>query len=104
MTDKKLNSYIGLCKRAGRLCSGEFQVIKAIKNGDALFVLIAEDASDNTKKKFTDKCKFYEIKNKIYGKKQELGICIGTGERTVLAILDQGFVKLITGRLEEIEQ
>ena len=48
-------SYLGLATRAGKVQSGEFSTEKSVKSGKAALVLVAGDASDNTKKKFTNK-------------------------------------------------
>ena len=51
-------SYLGLATRAGKVQSGEFSTEKSVKSGKAALVLVAGDASDNTKKKFTNMCTF----------------------------------------------
>lgn len=53
MTDKAL-SMIGLATKAGKIASGEFAVESAVRKGKAVLVIIASDASDNTKKSFND--------------------------------------------------
>ena len=40
----KVHSMIGLATKAGKVVSGEFAVEKAIKDGKAFLVIIAEDA------------------------------------------------------------
>ena len=60
--EKKILSLLGLAARGRNLTGGENQVLDAIRTGTARLVIIAENASDNTKKKFTDKCEFYDIK------------------------------------------
>ena len=57
----KVHSMIGLATKAGKVVSGEFAVEKAIKDGKAFLVIIAEDASDNTKKHFSDMCIYSKI-------------------------------------------
>ena len=52
-TRKALN-LIGLAQRAGKAVSGGFSVEKAVKEGRAALVIIAEDASDNTKKEVSE--------------------------------------------------
>lgn len=54
-------SLIGLATKAGKCASGEFMTENETKSGKAALVIVAEDASDNTKKKFRDMCKFYEV-------------------------------------------
>ena len=50
----KVLSLISLATKAGRCASGEFMTEGQTKSGRASLVVVAEDASDNTKKKFRD--------------------------------------------------
>ena len=52
----KVLSLLGLCARGGNLVSGEFSTEKAVKSGKAALVIVGADASDNTKKMFTNMC------------------------------------------------
>lgn len=54
--------YIGLCMAAGGVITGADSVLGAVRGGKAKFVLIASDASDRTKKQFTDKCTYYKVR------------------------------------------
>ena len=63
--------------RGRNLVSGEFQTLEAIRKGSAMLVIIAEDASDNTRKLFADKCSWYEVPVIYYGTKESLGRAIG---------------------------
>ena len=54
----KILSLVGLAMKAGKVVSGEFSTEKAVKEGKASLVIVAEDASGNTKKLFLDKCDF----------------------------------------------
>ncbi|MFQ9800024.1 MAG: L7Ae/L30e/S12e/Gadd45 family ribosomal protein [Clostridia bacterium] len=51
-------SLLGLCYKAGRLAAGEVRCETAVRSGDAKLVLVTEDASKNTKKKFTNRCAY----------------------------------------------
>jgi ribosomal protein L7Ae-like RNA K-turn-binding protein len=44
--------------KAGKVASGEFMTEKAVKTSMAHLVIVAEDASANTKKMFSDMCTF----------------------------------------------
>ena len=70
MKQNKVLSLLGLAMRGRNLVSGEFQTLEAIKNGSAMLVIIAEDASANTKKLFTDKCSFYGVPVYEFGTKE----------------------------------
>ena len=81
--------------RAGRVKSGEFASLEAIRKHTAELVIISEDASDNTKKKFSDKCSYYNVPMIFFGNKEDLGHAIGKDVRTSLAVLDEGFAKTL---------
>ncbi len=100
MNLNKLLSLVSLATKAGKVVSGEFATEKEIKTGRACLAIIADDASDNTKKKFRNMCEFYEVPFYTYGNKVELGHAIGKEFRASLAILDEGFAKGIRKYLE----
>lgn len=95
MKPDKVLSYLGLAMRGHNLVSGEFQTENAVKDGSAVLVIVAEDASENTKKLFNDKCSFYQVPVRFYGTKQELGRALGKDLRSSLAVLDQGLAQAI---------
>lgn len=95
MEDKKIYSMLSLCAKSGRLVSGGFSVEKAVKNQSAYLVLVAQDASNNTKKLFDRKCNYYKIPYFEFGDKDSLGKFIGKEMRTSVAVLDKGFANQI---------
>ena len=101
MKQNKIYSLLGLAKKAGRVVSGEFATDKSVKEGTAFLVLVSEDASDNTKKKFSNTCEFYEVPRYFFGTKDELGHAIGKEMRSSLAITDEGFAKSLIKHLEQ---
>ena len=52
---------LGLAMKSGNVVSGEFLTEQAIRAGTARLVIVAEDASDNTKKKFCNSCSYYQV-------------------------------------------
>lgn len=86
--------------KSGNLVSGEFMTENAVKEGKAQLVIVADDASANTKKMFTNMCTFYKVPMYCLGDKELLGHVIGKEFRASLAILDQGFAKSIQKQLE----
>ncbi len=100
MTQKNsVLSMLGLAAKAGKIASGEFSVEKAVKSGKAFLVMIAEDASDNTKKMFRNMCKYYEVPMEIFATKEELGHWVGKTYRASICILDEGFAKSIVKKI-----
>lgn len=100
MIQNKVLSYIGLATKSGNIASGEFLTEKAVKEGKARLVLVADDSSDNTKKKFTNMCEFYKVPIYFFGDKGSLGHGMGKEMRASLAILDQGFADAIEKQLK----
>lgn len=92
MKTNRAASLLGLAMKAGKLVSGEFLTEKAVKSMKAAAVIVAEDASDNTKKMFTNMCTYYEIPLYIWGKKEDLGAAIGREYRASIALTDAGFL------------
>ena len=82
---------IAIAMKAGKVASGEFQTEEAVKTGAAELVIIAADASENTSKKFRDKCTYYEIPFVTCADKETLGRIIGKNERSVIALRDKDF-------------
>lgn len=97
----KIFSMVGLATRAGKTAAGEFSVEKAVKNRKAKLVIVSREASDNTKKLFINKCRYYDIPVFVYGSKEELGNATGNANRASIAILDEGFSKSIENMLRD---
>ncbi len=91
MQNNKVYSLLGLAQKAGRVKSGAFSTTEAVKSGKAWLVIVACDASGNTKKEFSNMCEFYDVPYWEYGNKEELGRAIGKEERSSLAVCDEGF-------------
>lgn len=100
MNDRIL-SLLGLAARGRNLVSGEFSTEKAVKEGRASLVVVGNDASDNTKKMFTNMCDFYQIPIFFYTTKEALGKAIGKEMRASVAVTDQGMAASIIKHLEE---
>ena len=96
----KVVGTLGLAMKAGSVVSGEFMTERAIRDGEAELVIVAEDASDNTKKKFSDSCKYYKVPCVQFGDRDLLGNAIGKNFRASLAVTDRGFAVSIGRNLE----
>lgn len=101
MKEDKVFGYLGLATKAGKIASGEFMTEKSVKEGKAKIVIVADDASDNTKKMFRNMCEFYHVPLYIMANKEQLGNAIGKQFRASLAVLDDGFAKAIGKQFNE---
>lgn len=95
MKQDSVLSMIGLAKRAGKVVSGEFSTEKAIKEKKAKLVIVSEDASNNTKKLFNNKCAFYKVPIIMYSDKESIGHALGQSMRTSVGIIDDNFAQAI---------
>ena len=102
--EKKVFSYIGLAAKAGKLASGEFMSEKVVKEGKAKLVIVAEDASNNTKKMFTNMCTYYKVPIYFFGEKTQLGHAIGKEFRASLVLQDKGLADEIEKQLSTINK
>ncbi len=99
LTNQILN-LLGLMARARKIVTGE-SVIDGIRKSKVYFVLIASDASDNTKKMLTDKCKSYHVDYRILFNSDELSNAIGKENRKAVGITDVGFAKKLKEIIKE---
>lgn len=97
-------SMIGIAARAGNVVSGEFSTEKAVKSKKAYLVILAIDASENTKKHFSDMCAYRSLPYFEYADKERLGNCIGREYRASLAVTDANLAAAIIKKIEKIEQ
>ena len=100
MGQSKVLSLISLATKAGKVASGEFCTEKEIKSGNASLVMVAGDASDNTKKRFQNMCDFYKVPICFYKDTDTLGHAMGKEFRASLAVLDEGFAKGIRKHID----
>ena len=103
MNDKVL-ALMGLCARAGKLQSGELPAEKSIKKGTAQLLVIAGDASDNTKKKFKNMAEYRDLPYFLYSDRETLGRAIGKEFRSVICITEEGFAASIRKAFDKLQK
>ncbi|RND52825.1 putative ribosomal protein YlxQ [Lacticaseibacillus paracasei] len=92
MQKQAVLNLMGLARRASRLVTGDNLVLGAIRSREAKLVYVANDASANTRKKFSDKSSYYEVPLVTEFSKMELSQAIGS-DRSIIAVVDAGFAK-----------
>lgn len=95
-TDKAL-SYIGICKKAGRIAVGTELTCAALKEAKIKLAVCSTDASGNTKKRVSDRCNYYGVRYAEGGfTSAELGKAVGSrGEVAAVGITDEGLANAI---------
>ena len=93
--NNKFLGMLGLAKRAGKVQTGEDICSKAVKSGVSKLIIVACDASDNTKKSFSNMCAYYHVPMIVFADKETLGHAIGKQFRASVAVTQDGFAKAI---------
>lgn len=104
MRPDKILALIGLATKAGKTVSGEFSTEKAVKTGTARVVVVSEESSANTKKRFQNMCTCYEVPIYFYGAKEALGSVCGKEFRASLAVTDAGLADAIKKEFKNEEE
>ncbi len=90
----KYLSFLGLARRAGALSLGGNLTEAAVKQGKVLLVILADDASENTKDRFrtTSQNSRYTV-TEVPFLMEELGKATGKSDISVIGVTDAGFAK-----------
>lgn len=97
MNDKVLGM-LGLAVRAGKAAFGVFLTEKALDEGRAHLVVVAEDIGASNRRKIESKCINCDVKIIFYSDKASLSRAAGKKDMPVIAICDEGFAKAITDK------
>ncbi|WP_412990195.1 L7Ae/L30e/S12e/Gadd45 family ribosomal protein [Pediococcus siamensis] len=92
--EQRFINLLGLAQRAGKLITGEAQVLQSIRGQKAKLVVISTDIGQATRKKISDKCTTYQVSLLTFMDRNVLSQAIGQ-PRTAVAIEDQGFAKAL---------
>ena len=93
MIMNKFFGMLGLAMRAGKLAIGEGKAEDAIRGGEAKLVILSDDASENTTKKFANMANFRNLDIIRPTDRNELGEAIGRPFAVIMAVTDEGFAK-----------
>ena len=101
MEENKLKNLLGIAQKAGKIISGTFSVNQAINKNKVKMLLIAKDASEETKKEWQKIAENKKIPIKMILDKETLGNAIGKEYRMIAALSDDGFCKKISEMISE---
>ena len=95
MKNDKILSLLSIAEKGGNVKSGEFLTEESVKRRRSKLVIVAEDASDNTKKRFENMCAHYKVPYITYADKESLGHAIGKEFRASLSVTEKGLAEKI---------
>lgn len=100
MKPDKALQLLGLAQRARGVASGEFMTESSVKEGKSYLVIVAADASDNTKKNFRDMCTYYHVPYREYSDKETLGHAIGKQFRASCSVVNENLAQEILKKID----
>lgn len=96
----KILNTLGICACARKISYGE-TLLKEIKNKKIYFVVVASDASDNSKKRIIDKCTYYKCEYVVCLNKASITKSIGRVDLvSAVGIKDYNLVKKLKENIE----
>ena len=96
----KVLSTLGMCACARKISYGE-TLLKDIKSKKVYYVVVASDASDNSKKRIADKCNYYKCEYIIALDKDSMSKAIGRIDLvSAVGIKDFNLVKKLKENIE----
>jgi len=99
----KINAMLGLCMKAGKLAYGSDMCIEKIKYKKVSLLIVAEDASENTKERFRRVATQNEIPIYFYSTIDELSHDIGKNNKAVYGVMDKNFAMKMNQLFEELK-
>ena len=89
----KFFNFLGLTKRAGNIVEGYSKCDEQRNKREFFLIIISNDASNSTRKKFKNHCEAKNIPLIEDFSKEELGFAIGREEVKILAIADKNMAE-----------
>ena len=102
--DKTL-SYIGLCRKAGKIVLGTDMTADAVRDGKIKLALLSSDASKNTVKRITDCCAYRGVKLvTLPFTNAQIGHATGKSSTAAAGITDDNFAALILKSFQTFQE
>ncbi len=96
-----INSLLGIAYRAGKIVSGYEHSRKTVQRHKGKLILLAVDASVQTKNFFYSQSKRYNIPLYEISLKDDLGKALGKPSRAIIVCTDAGFANAIVVKLTQ---
>lgn len=99
--EERIASYLSLANKAGKVVSGSDQVAEKLKKGGAGLLFVATDISTDIGEKFRGLARLKEVPCISLFTKERLGELLGKELRSVLVVMESGFVGSIGLEMEK---
>lgn len=95
MVDNKIYGLLGISAKAGKVISGTDIVLENISKGKIALVIVAEDASEKTKKNIKYFCEKENVDMIVFGDIFKNSKAIGKQNRAIIAVKDENLAEAI---------
>lgn len=95
MVDNKIYGLLGISAKAGKVISGTDIVLENISKGKIALVIVAEDASEKTKKNIKYFCEKENVDMIVFGDIFKNSKAIGKQNRAIIAVKDKNLAEAI---------
>lgn len=99
----RLSAYLGFCARARKLQKGYNTCLSLIQKGKVRLLIVAEDSSENTIGKMTQKCMSHHTACRVFGTRDDLSHMTGSSGNGIFAVTDGHFAKVIREEIDRIQ-
>ncbi len=93
--NNKLCGILGLARRAGKIVFGTEACLQGVKRKNIKLLIVAKDAAERTKTKFSQLCKENNIQLLEILNIEEISKSIGSANKAIIGIKDINFSKEI---------
>ena len=95
MINDKILGLVGLAARARKISFGADSTEEEIQKRKAKLVIVAEDSSDRTKKRFTELCQEFNVPIIFYSNIEDISKAIGKQNKAIVSIKEANIAKQI---------
>ena len=100
--EQRAMNLLSMAARGRRIVSGALMAEDVLKRKQGTFLLLAQDASEETKTKFIRMAAQLKVPTAELLTMQQLGHCLGKEYRAVAVLIDRGFADRLSAYLQDI--
>lgn len=100
---RKMLSYMGFAAKARKIVNGYNTCIFTMEKRRVKLLIIAEDLSENSKKKMIQAANKFNVEYRIFGDSDEMSHMTGTEGKGIFAITDENFANVISKEIDHIQ-
>ena len=101
--ENKILSYMGFAAKARKLVTGYNTCVYMMEKKKIRLLILAEDLSENSRKKMVSAAEKHRVPCKIYGSREQLSRITGNADKGIFGITDDNFAKVISDGIEAIQ-